>query len=239
MALNEYQDRWARFHNKKVTFSNPIPSNNGWIYTTYAKAKGLGARKALLRNCFDKCVVSLNPMVIHRSPDDPKPPLSKDEIWGLFLEGLVSVETIMENNWIYYRPYGAKKYPIHQYITEGAKLFWYSIIKKERNAVWEKDLRSMYDVAFKLPKADRYAMLKIAGKKPFILKAPWFYISAAFNGKFGSNSIKNYLWIQLYHMGQGEGWIARKCIKPWVSFVEYFGKDHVIAKRWLRETHEG
>lgn len=237
MALNDYQDQYSRYHDKLA--KGQIVSNNGWIYTPYAKAKGLTARKELLESCARKCIISLDPMVIHRSPNDRTPPLSKDEIWGLFLLGLVSIEDILENKWIYHRPYGDAKYPIRQYIVEGAQLFWYSIIKKERNAVWQRDLRSMFNIAFKLPMADRYAMLKIAGKKPSFLRVPGFYLSAAFNGKFGSNSIKNYIWIQLFHMEQGKGWIARKCIKPWISFVEYFGKDHVIAKRWLREIKEG
>lgn len=71
-----YTDIYGRVHDKPVTDANPIPSNNGWIYS--AQMKRLGGVVFI-----DNEVGRLCASERIRSPGMPFPPMGRDEILGL------------------------------------------------------------------------------------------------------------------------------------------------------------
>lgn len=242
MSLNKYQDKWSRYHDKIA--EGRVVSNNGWIYTAYAKSIGLTARIKDLKRCFDLCEVSRgDSFVIDRSPYDPTPPISKDEITGLISLGLLSAEDLIANDWVMFSPSYVGTYSwkakldaiiilmLVQFRLEGSA---------RRNYAWENNLYAIYDMVFKYPSADQYYAVKlyqirrgIKVKGNNIFTYARYYVKALYNAKFGNNSVKNYLWLQLKDLRMTKS-LPYRILTPGDTLTEYFGKDHVITKRWKR-----
>lgn len=243
MGLNSYQDKWTRWHDKPCPVKDSPSSNNGWVYSCYADLVNLPTNKKLLTSCFVNCIISKNPIHINRSPGKRLPYISKDEILGLYLldmpqfeEMLLADDFMMFNAFPKIKIFSVewlKKFPV-----EAAKAIWNY---KDRNYIWEQRLYTIFPFMFKLPAPDRHFIKRHIYKrrgikvKGYYNPIEWlkFYIGGWYNSSFGSNSVKNYLYTQFWHLGHD--WFLDNWFDPKKSFVEYFGQDHPIAKRWLRK----
>lgn len=150
--MNNYLDQYSRYHTKPVTAENPVPTNNGWIYTAYAVKAGLPVDMYKLNYCVELC--SQGDGVMWRSPGKYDPPISRDEILGLVSLGLVNVIP----GWNF-SPYRIPKFSLIKTI----KQFW---IQKDqhRNYFWQNNLDQIYRFAFSVPLADRHFILSKQGK---------------------------------------------------------------------------
>lgn len=152
-AISEYIDSYGRYHHKPVTESNPIPSNNGWIYTAYADKLGMAVDKEKLRQCFDRCVTVDNSkfQYLQRSPGRFLPPISRDEILGMAALGFLKPEHL--NGWNF-SPF---RLPAFNLVTL-IKQLWL-IRDKHRNYFWQNGLKQVHHVAFSVPLSDRHFIL--------------------------------------------------------------------------------
>jgi len=120
--MNNYVDQYGRYHDKPVTQSNPVSSNNGWIYTAYAKKVGLPIDIYKLEMAADMCDQGYG--VLWRTPGKESPPMSRDEILGLAELGLLKPEHLRDWN---FSPYPLPKFSL----VECVKQFWSNQISIE------------------------------------------------------------------------------------------------------------
>ena len=176
--MNNYIDQYGRYHDRPVTASNPIPSNNGWIYTAYADKVGLPVDDYKLRYCVD--LSTQGDDVIWRSPGDPTPPMSRDEILGL-----VSLELIATPKDWNFSPYPIPKFSLKKLIPQLKLLYEH---RKERNYFWQNNLDQIYRFAFSVPLVDRDFILRKEGK--FNL---FYWLIAKVDSMIGDDSGISYL----------------------------------------------
>jgi hypothetical protein len=148
--MNNYIDKYGRCHHKAVTDKNPVPSNNGWIYTAYMEKGGESLDYDKLKQCFDECNQE---GVLRRHPPEVTSavPISRDEILGMASLGFLKEEHLKGWNF--------SPYPIPAFdLVETIKQFW-EIRDKHRNYLWQNNMIHTYRFAFTVPLVDRHFIL--------------------------------------------------------------------------------
>lgn len=209
-----YQDQYTRYHDAKVTDSEPIPSNNGWIYTAYAEKAGLDSTLDwfMLGHCFKACKIQLtNRVELIRSPGKSNPPISRDEILGL--AALTFLKPQHLNNWNF-SPYPLPKFNLFKLVKQLIPLYKN---RKNRNYFHENNLDQIYRFAFSVPFSDRHFILKKFGTFKFYNPVHLFY--AAFgkiNSKFSPSALD---------------WLKYDEKKGLAALRQEFPSDHPIIEK--------
>lgn len=227
-----YQDKWTRWHDKPCIDGEP-KSNNGWIYTAYSKylieKKSIEeSNKELLarKTCYRECRKSIRPLKIDRSPNDPTPPLSKDEVIGLVSLRFLKANELKESYWNFcnFVDYEPKKLNIISICKSAIAL--YKARKEHRNYIWENKIESAYPLAFWLAPHDQYYVVKYFKQKATILQTVAFYLNIVSVWRSDNKSTKMMLWLQLEDLNH---WLAKRVPRDkWVR--NYFGEDHPFVK---------
>lgn len=176
--MNNYEDKWGRFHDKPVTETNPIPSNNGWIYSAYLDKAGYKLDLMMLAICFRQCKQvdeATGRVYLIRSPDKPSPPISRDEILGLAQLGFLRAKHL--DGWSF-SPYPIPKFNFFKLISQLIE-----VKGKHRNYLWQNNLDQLYRFAFSVPLSDRHFILQKWGR--FNL---FYYLIAKFDSMFKSKN---------------------------------------------------
>lgn len=171
--MNNYQDQWGRFHHKPVTEKNPVPSNNSWLYTAYAKKAGVTLDTNRLENCWQLCWENQEHFAT-RSPGKFVPPFSRDEILGAVEIGVLQPVWLVAYNWNF-SPYPIPKFNLITLIKQlwqlrptlsvsGPGETEFGLVWKHRNYFWQNNLDQLYRFAFSVPLVDRHFILKQWGK---------------------------------------------------------------------------
>lgn len=223
-----YQDRWSRYHDKPCTKKDGSPSsNNGWIYTAYAVELGFGVDWYQLDQCMRNCKRSHYPQW-DRTPGKALPPLSRDEILGMYSLSFIKCGTLKLNHWQFCNIPGFHPKPLTQLNwLKVIKALW-KIRKEHRNTLWEE--KDLWHVGFRLPPQDTWFILKLAEREVGLIHTMYFYISAFFtiNGKSASGKL--ILWLKLKHLRM-EGSILYQALDHRKAFLEYFGTSHPFNKQ--------
>jgi hypothetical protein len=184
--MNNYIDAYGRYHNKPVTSEDPVPSNNGWIYTAYAAKLGLPFDREELRNCYNQCIISVGKnFSANRSPGKNLPPLSRDEVLGMCYFNFPFYVH-------YYQNWNFSPYPLPKFsLIKLIKQLWelrpsviglhlpYELKFKHRNYFWQNNLDQLYRFAFSVPIQDRAFILKQWDKFQWYNPAHIFYSAVA------------------------------------------------------------
>lgn len=161
--MNNYIDKYGRYHDKPVTDLKPISSNNGWIYTAYAEKLGLPINYLTLEECFNHCKVSNkdldNKLALVRTPGKNEPPISRDEILGMASLGFLKPRHL--NGWNF-SPYAIPRFNPIKLIAQLWDLR--PSLNRHRNYFWQNNLDQLYRFAFSVPLSDRHFILKKWGK---------------------------------------------------------------------------
>jgi hypothetical protein len=226
-----HQDQWTRWHDKPTDGVNPS-SNNGWIYSAYAKyLKGDSIDRSRLLRCYLDCVQSLNPVMVNRSPYQTTPPFSKDEVIGCVSFGLLTDHELENSHYNFCNldMNFERKLSIKS-LFKAAKTLW-NIRKEHRNYVWQNKMVEAYPLAFKLPPEDIYYVKKRYNKKPGILLTAAFYINSLLTIKKGDKSSRMMLWLKVKDLEMENTFIGKMVMKRYKKWVrDYFHKDHPFVK---------
>lgn len=226
--MKTYTDKWGRFHDKP-TDGVKSSSNNGWIYTAYALALGIDIKASII-DCYGQCKVSEHPLIMNRTPNDPEPPMSRDEIIGLVSLRLLPGERLEKNHWQYYSEPNVKP---------RKKLNWWKIAKalwklkgKHRNYVWEEKIVDAYPAVFRLPPPDAYYVrkkwkMKTTRTQAIIFRASALQTLLKRSNSTGNISAKNIIWLQLKDMGMEKSFLYR-LTKQKSDFKKYFKPEHIF-----------
>lgn len=225
MRVSKYQDEYTLWHDK----ANNI-SNNWQNYTAMAQKLGLPFDENKMRVYFQKCRTDDN-YIIHRHPNKPTPPVSRDVIIGLFCLNLISYNWLKNNHFVYYgKGEPMNKKTLEKIMSGVLQLFLVKVFfkKYDRNTFWKRKVKNLYQAAFRLPPSDVYWLKKCVGKKPHREEAELWKLYVCYTLKKGTAGEKNLLWLQAKQMGDES--LAKKC-KPNVNFLKYFGADHDFYRR--------
>lgn len=201
--MNIYEDQNGQFHNKPVTGSNPIPTNDGFIRTAYAQKVGLITWPSKLRSLFQLCLKEGK--LFQRLPNKPEPPPSRDVVLGAFYLRLMKMEHM--NGWNF-SPYKLPKFSLIQLIKQawalvivqpyykrilGVDVKLYHFELSHRNFFWNNSLSQIYHIAFSVPLQDRYSILKWSGRFKYYLPSHLLYASISLIDRLGKPSGIRYL----------------------------------------------
>ena len=152
--MSEFKDRFGRYHDEPCWDGEPS-SNNGWIFTAYAKKVGLPVESIKLENASVTCMYFRKRHPYEREA----PPMSRDEILGLcYLYPFLG--KYLGGWWMCYNP------PIFNVVRFIKQLILLFKNRHERNYWWKNDLDQMQYLTMKVPVQDRAFILRLAGKKP-------------------------------------------------------------------------
>ncbi len=158
--MNNYYDKYGRLHDKPCIDGEPS-SNNGWIYTAYAKKLGIPLDENKLWECKQACQVWVNNphyMYLTRSPGKKLPPMSRDEILGMAALGLLHPNLANTKNWNF-SPFPLPRLNPFKLISQLLECRG-----KHRNYFWQNKLDQVYHVAFSVPVTDRAFILRCWGE---------------------------------------------------------------------------
>lgn len=176
--VNNYVDVFGRYHDKPVTQENQTPSNNGWIYTAYAKKAGLPIDTYKLKMCAELCDQGDN--IFWRSPGKELPPLSRDEVLGLAALGHLPKH--ISETWNF-SPYRLPKFSLIKTVKQFMQQYG-----EHRNYFWQNGLDQIYRFAFSVPLVDRHYILQQQNKFNI-----FYWAIAKFDSMFGKESGIRYL----------------------------------------------
>lgn len=230
--MDTYIDSYSRYHHKKVTKENPIPSNNSWIYSAYANKLELPLDAKKLYQCFELC--TWKGIFVLRSPGKVTPYLSRDEVIGTIALGLCKPEHL--NGWNFYGrslpKFNAIKLLKQLWeLRPSVKMTYrdtvpatpkYSLEFKHRNYFWQNNLDQLYRFAFSVPLQDRHFILKTWGKFQWYNPVHVFYAIVA---KVDSMLPKK----------SGIKWLKYGGEKNKLAMIEEFPMDHPIRMRVMCE----
>jgi hypothetical protein len=173
--MNNYVDRWSRYHDKPRLDGNHIPSNNGFIYTAYAEKANLPIDYLMLEMCFMKCKTANselpNGIALLRSPNQLTPPISRDEVLGMAALGFLKPRHL--NGWNF------SPFPIPRFNPLKTISQFLELRGKHRNYMWLNNMSHTYRFAFSVPLTDRHFILKCWGKFN-----PIYWLIAKIDSKF-------------------------------------------------------
>lgn len=227
-----YQDKDTFWHDKPSKDGNPS-SNNGFIYTAYAKYLApYTTDYTKVKARFDKCVKSLDPLRITRLPGQEEPPTSKDEIIGMVSLGLLSDYDLRSN----YYNYCSLDVDFERKLS--LKSFWravkslWGIRKEHRNHVWQNNMVETYCLAYKLTPNHIYYVRRMAGKSAGVIPTVHFYLNALFTYFKGKRYSRMILWLKLQDLNHPLLRFVPK--KQWVD--GYFEVGHPLRdeSKWLK-----
>lgn len=224
--MNEYQDKWGRYHDKPCHMGEPS-SNNGWIYSAYADVLGKDLKRNILTVCFQGCVRKENPLKIDRSPNRMFPPISKDEIVGMVHFRLVYRVWLKESHWNFCNLPEYEQKPLSFKVIIKALIAAWKIRKEHRNHFWQNQILAIYPLAFRLMPWDVFYVKRYFNKKAAWHEALAFALNYLFVLMGSNNSIRNLTWLQCKDLGfeRLAKWLNQK-----KSFMEYFGENHPFNK---------
>ena len=205
--MGKYVCNLGLFHDKKVVDGN-YSSNNGWIYTAYARAIGIKTNEVLLDSTFVNCKKDMNEsytFFMWRLPDKINPPISRDEIIGMVSLGYYPLGYEKIYGWSMYREI------FHIGMRKNLKAMkeLFRIRKEHRNYWWENNLYDALPITMKLWWHDRYYINKMHGNKCTMFQMVMFYAYALGVLSKADPGELNLLWLQLKDL---KSWF-------WIRFI--------------------
>ena len=191
-------------------------SNNGWIYTAfYSKFEHPSFIQLAETNSKCKRIGQLKELSLIRLPGKFEPPMSRDEVIGMFSLGFISVDELIENDWYFCG--------IEPSWYSWPRVLWemFKIRKEHRNHFWENKIFPVYRAAFRVWHHDRFYFKFMHGMTPSFFETIAFILYLIITKIKGTPGEKNILWLQLSDMNFDPG-------KNF--FKEYFGEYHPISK---------
>lgn len=255
----DYVDRYGRYHNKPVTIINdsviishdPLPSNNAWIYTAYAKYWDLYADWAENVLAFH---MSQTEFGFNRHPDDNTPPISFDEIVGVHCLGLVTFDMIAKwesQDWQICNLPGFKPKKWYKDLNKTIPLLWklrpeyvagvkirFDGINPHRNEMWQNpEFKDVWHITFKQSKANIYFYKRSKGLKTTFFEGVHFLVAGLMSLKASKPKVmllakQKKIIDRTGRSGKGLNIFERilfkkidKELKPGEEFTDYF-VDH-------------
>lgn len=223
--MKTYTDKYGRWHDKETINEEPS-SNNGWIFTAYAKMLGIPIPLFPSYDCYLDCKITCYPLKIDRTPGKKLPPISRDEILGLVALDYLPIDYLQDSHWQFCNLDGFEPKPLWRVNWFKALASAWRIRKAHRNALWEE--KDLWYLGFRLPPQDTWYVLKRNKIKPSLIHSLYFYLSSLHTVYRGSDSGKLILWMKLTDLGMSFHWMIDKMNMPLV-FRRYFGSEHPFS----------
>lgn len=179
-----YIDKYGRYHVKPVTDSNPFPTNNGYIYSFYARMVGFPVTFSE-EVTKDLVNIDLRPISRHPGIKPPAtPPISHDEYVGLAGLDQMAAEDIVffgeNNHWQIcdiegFKPTQFRKLVIND-ILSGYEDLANDVEPNPRKAIIKYPV--LYPLAFYHRPEQQYFYYRCAGRSPGFVRTLYFIIAS-------------------------------------------------------------
>jgi hypothetical protein len=175
--MKTYKCKYGLYHDKPVSDGEPS-SDNGWIYTAYAKSLGLQVPSweelsVLMKGCMEE----RNPdfwierLPVNRRKDELDPPVSHDELIGMISLSVLPPLLLKNKGWTT-TTVSSEDYTW----LEQLEALWL-LRGQHRTFIHKEEIREAYPIAFKLGAHIRYYAKKLHGKKTTMFEALAFHVS--------------------------------------------------------------
>lgn len=216
----------------KPSVNGESPSNNGFIYSAIAQIFGVLLDIEKIKVTFYECAESLfeGKILINRLPGKKEPPLSHDEILGMYLLGLINYNTLKANHFVFHGE--GKPFTGMTFLRglRGVLKLWalsWVLGESHRNHFWQFNVKEMNQIAFRLMPNFIYFLKVDNGIKPHREeKIAWkLYVKTTLES--GSNGEKNILFALAFRIKDEK--VLNK-LDPKQHVVDYFGPGHIISE---------
>ena len=159
-----WTDSYGRWHDKPTDGVKPS-SNNGFIYSAYAKNLGILNDIDGIEQCFLESLKKIEHVKFNRHPDvwlsDGTPPPSRDEVLGLVSLGILKANHLEGNNWCFW----IKGKSLDRLEWFYVFLEMLRLSGKHRNEVWTGNYPHAEQLAFRLNFHDIFYVKYMSGIK--------------------------------------------------------------------------
>jgi len=173
-----YVDKYGRWHVKPVTETNPLPTNNGYIYSFYAKMVGFPV--VITGECKDQLDI-IDKTVLTRHPGINSPAISHDEYVGVAGMWTASAEDIVY--------FGEKNYfqfcdqpnfiptPFRKLVINDVVAAYEDLANEENPRLATIKYPALMPIAFWHRTEQQYFYYRCAGRSPGIVRTLYFIIA--------------------------------------------------------------
>ena len=220
-----YVDRYGLYHHKP-SINGESPSNNGWIYTAYAKKLGLGVSpvEALWEFRVSCMVGTQDGFWVNRLPLKQDPVISHDEIIGMISLGVLGAYELSQRNWSM-TTVGSEEYPLIEQLK--AVL---SLRGQHRTYVHRHPVEAAYPIVFKILPHIRYYAKKVSGEQNASI-LEWL----AFNASIFLDLVQPSAWASTHNLAtlmledlDSKFWIRFYDKKK--NYDDYFEDGHIFRE---------
>lgn len=244
---SDYIDKYGRYHVKPVTESNPLPTNNAYIYSFYAKMVGLPVTftEEVIKDLVN---VDLRPISRHPGIKPPTTPaISHDEYVGIAgLDKMAAEDVIFfgENNHFQYCDIeGFKPTPFRKLVINDVIAAYEDLANEEENprhAIIKYTV--LYPIAFFHRPEQQYFYYRCAGKSPGTFRTLYFLFATIVSilQNDPKSIMLGFKFLKFKELGLNfVEKMLYKLYKNRVDFKQncrnYFPADHPILERVLND----
>lgn len=241
MDMNNYLDKYGRYHHKPVTEENPYPSNNSFLYSGYASLVGVPVDSKPVLECFKECSTQYG---YNRNPDGNLfPASSHDEVVGLFMlfkskEGSESLYEEQKEQ--YFQVCNLPEFspkPLYKLNPIKAALELYALSKEDSPRKSTYKYPYIFPITFRHLPQHTYFYARCASVSVTFLHTFYFMLAAFFTIFGANNSSKVMLGFKLLKLKTLGLTFTEKLIltiyNKYVKFAEevyqYFPSDHPVV----------
>lgn len=245
--MNNYVDQYGRFHVKPVTEENPLPTNNAYLYTFYAKMVGL---PVFLKGDIAVDLLMIRSKPLSRHPKVLPPtgvPISHDEyvgVAGLSNSDNGRADRIIDfgkhNYWQFCDIPGFKPSPFRKLVIDDVMAAYEDLANEDNPRKAIIKYPTLYPLAFYHRPDVQYFYYRCAGRLPGIFRT-LFFIFAMLTTIYKNdprNVMLGFKFLKLKSIGFN--FIEKMLYKVYQSKVDfkqncrnYFPEDHPILEKVL------
>lgn len=241
-----YKDSYGRYHIKPVTESNPLPTNNAYLYSFYARAVGLPVEftEPVITD-----LVNIDLKPISRHPGGYHVPISHDEYVGIAGFDEMAADDVCyfgENNyWQFCDIKGFKPTPFRKLVIDDVMAAYEDLANdpetNPRKAVIKYP--ALYPIAFWHRPEQQYFYYRCANRSPGIIRTLYFSIATCVS-IFQNDPRSVMLGFKILKFKELRATFLEKALiklyEKKVDFKQncrnYFPEDHPILNEVLKKT---
>jgi hypothetical protein len=219
-----YRDRYGLYHHKP-SINGGSSSNNGWIYTAYAKRLGLDVPPTeVLAGLKDSCMIGTQDgFWINRLPLMQDPVISHDELIGMISLGVLDSYELSQRNWSM-TTVGSEEYSLIEQL-KGVL----SLRGQHRTYVHRNPVEAAYPIVFRILPHIRYYAKKMSEEKPSILE--WL----AFNASIFLDLVQPSAWASTHNLAtlmleDLDSWFWIRFYDKKKNYDDYFEEGHIFRE---------
>lgn len=240
---NNYVDLYGRWHTKPITDSNPLPTNNAYIYSFYASMVGLPVASEFGRE------VELQLVDLYKTPLTRHPGIAPPEGVAISHDEYVGVAGLRMGCAEYIRQYGESNYwqfcdipgftptPFRKLVIDDVIAAYEDLANEENPRLAVIKFPAIWPLAFWHRPEQQYFYYRCAGKSPGLIRSIYFFLASLVSILSKDQTSPMFFFKTLKFKSIGPNWMEKALTKLYTWKVDYkqvcrnyFPEDHPILE---------